>query len=72
MTTAAGVAVTVNGEARTVPGGLNIRGLLAHLGIDPAKVAVERNRTLARKADWDSTAVNNGDTFEVVTFVGGG
>jgi len=66
------ITIQLNGARREVAGGLNVRSLLAALGIDAQRVAVELNRQIIRQADWDSTAVENGAEVEVVTFVGGG
>lgn len=66
------IPIVINGEAQQVPAGLNIRNLVAHLGLDPARVAVELNRRLVRKPEWDATAVEAGAVLEIVTFVGGG
>lgn len=66
------IEITVNGEARSVPCGLTIEGLLKHLKINPARVAVERNLEIARRADWGATEVQAGDRLEIVWFVGGG
>lgn len=66
------IKITVNGSPQEVPAGLNIPSLLQHIGLDSTRVAVERNRRIVRKADWSATTVQDGDTIEVVTFVGGG
>ncbi|WP_321472799.1 sulfur carrier protein ThiS [uncultured Paludibaculum sp.] len=66
------IPIKVNGEARIVPPGLNIRQLLAHLGLDSGRVAVELNRVIVRKPDWDSTSIETDASLEIVTFVGGG
>ena len=66
------IPITINGEARQVPSGLNIGNLLLFLGLDPARVAVELNRSLVRKAEWEATTVQAGASVEIVTFVGGG
>jgi len=66
------IPIVINGEAQQVPAGLNIRNLVAHLGLDPARVAVELNRRLVRKPDWEATPVEPGAVLEIVTFVGGG
>jgi len=66
------IEVQVNGEARSVPPGLTIARLLIEIGIDPKKVAVERNLEIVPRATLDSVAVENGDAFEIVHFVGGG
>jgi thiamine biosynthesis protein ThiS len=64
--------IVVNGEARWVPEGLSLEGLLGFLEVDPSRVAVERNREIVRKQDWGGTVIQAGDSLEVVWFVGGG
>ena len=64
--------IQLNGEAREVPEGLNVSGLLAHLGLNPARVAIERNLDILPRAQWQTTFVSAGDRFEIVQFVGGG
>ncbi len=66
------IEVVVNGQPRRIPEGLSLNGLLAFLEIDPSRVAVERNRSIVRKADWPATRVEAGDQLEIVWFVGGG
>jgi len=66
------IAIVLNGEPRRVPEGLNIAGLLKFLEIDGARVAVELNREIVRKPEWESTQVLDGAQLEVVWFVGGG
>ncbi len=66
------LAVEINGQPREIPDQLNIRTLLAHLGVDPQRVAVELNREIIRKTQWDTTLIENGAKIEIVMFVGGG
>jgi thiamine biosynthesis protein ThiS len=66
------IVIQVNGEKRKVPPGMSVAALLSHLGIDPARVAVEMNRAIVRKADWTGAAVEPGAEVEIVHFVGGG
>jgi thiazole synthase len=66
------VTITLNGEARDVPGPLTVADLLRHLGVRPEQVAVEVNRGLVPRARHAETAVEAGDVLEVVTLVGGG
>lgn len=72
MSTPSQIKITVNGEPREVPAGLNLLTLLGELGIDPQRVAVELNRAIVRKALWPETVVLDGATLEIVEFVGGG
>jgi thiamine biosynthesis protein ThiS len=64
--------LTVNGELREVPGPATLLDLLAHLGLDPRTVVVERNREIVRRPRLGETAVADGDAIELVHFVGGG
>ena len=66
------LSITLNGEARQVPGPITLDGLLAHLGLDPRAVVVERNRKLVRRPNLADTPVASGDVIELVHFVGGG
>lgn len=66
------VRILLNGDPREVPTPLHVEALLAHLGLDPRMVAVERNRAVVRRAHYQVTPVNAGDEIEVVAFVGGG
>ena len=55
-----------------MPGPLSIAALLAELGIDPRRVAVEHNLLVIKRDAYASTVVSDGDDVEVVNFVGGG
>jgi thiamine biosynthesis protein ThiS len=66
------IQVVINGEPREVPDSLNVAALLAHLGIAPTRVAIERNRDILPRANWPRTLVQSGDSYEIVHFVGGG
>jgi thiamine biosynthesis protein ThiS len=66
------ILIFVNGKASSVPAGLTVSGLLEHLGVDPAKVAVEMDRRIVRKGEWATSPVGDGAEFEIVQFVGGG
>ena len=62
----------INGEAREIPPVSNVRELLAFLGIADARVAVEVNRKIVRRRDWESSPICDRDRVEIVQFVGGG
>ena len=66
------IQIILNGKPQSVPSGLALDALLAHLEIKPDRVAIERNRSIVRKPDWPSTKVEPGDQLEIVWFVGGG
>ena len=64
--------LTVNGEARKADPGTTVAALLRAMGIDPARVAVERNRDVVPRATWNDAGLVDGDRIEIVAFVGGG
>jgi thiazole synthase len=64
--------VKLNGELRDIPEGLNVNGLLAHLGVRPQRVAVEVNEAVVTKDRYDAQVIQPGDEVEIVAFVGGG
>jgi thiamine biosynthesis protein ThiS len=66
------IEIVLNGDRKEIPGGLDVLGLLQHLEIDPARVAVELNRAIVRQPDWALSQVENGAQVEIVQFVGGG
>ena len=66
------LSISVNGEHRRVPAGISVAGLAAELGLDPARVAVERNLEVLPRSTLGEVKVEDGDEFEIVTFVGGG
>ena len=66
------LALTVNGEPRRLPGPATLLDLLAHLGLDPRTVVVELNREIVRRPRLGEIRLAEGDTVELVHFVGGG
>ena len=64
--------IEVNGEARDVAADITVSALLSLLGVNEGPVAVERNRAIVPRAQHASTVLREGDTLEVVHFVGGG
>src|SRR5215467_552900 len=62
----------LNGEAQKLPATLNIVQLLEHFELPKDRVAVERNRSIVPKTDWERVSVAAGDKLEIVQFVGGG
>jgi thiazole synthase len=66
------ITLELNGTERTIPEGKTLLGLLADLGLEPARVAVERNHDVVPRKDYGQTVLAAGDHLEVVGFVGGG
>ena len=66
------LGIRVNGEHRRVPGDISITELLNELGLDPLRVAVERNLEIVPRSALAAVQVGDGDDYEIVHFVGGG
>ena len=66
------LGIRVNGEHRRVAGGISIAEMLNELGLDPLRVAVERNLEIVPRSTLGEVCVEDGDDFEIVHFVGGG
>lgn len=64
--------IVLNGEPRRVPEGLNVFALLEFLQIVPDRVAVELNRQIVQKTEWQAVVVEEASQLEIVQFVGGG
>lgn len=62
----------LNGEEKEIADGLSVASLLEQLQIRPARVVVERNREIVPRDAYSSVLLAEGDTLEIVHFVGGG
>ena len=66
------LSLIVNGEPRRASAGQSIADLVTGLGLNPAKVAVERNGDIVPRATLAQVLLGDGDQLEIVHFVGGG
>jgi thiamine biosynthesis protein ThiS len=64
--------LTVNGEDRSFGALGSLLDLVTELGLDPRKVAVERNLEIVPRSAYEKTALADGDRIEIVHFIGGG
>ena len=62
----------INGEPRAVGPVDHVAALVAALGLDGRKVAVERNLEIVPRSLYEQTPLADGDRIEIVSFVGGG
>ena len=72
MTLDGNLSIRINGEHRRVPGGTSVAEMVSLLGLDPARVAVERNLEIVPRGTLGEVCVEDGDDYEIVHFVGGG
>jgi sulfur carrier protein len=68
------VTLTLNGESRVFEGqaAFSVSALLAALGLETKKVAVERNEEIVPRSRYAETWLASGDSLEIVHFIGGG
>ena len=66
------LSIRVNGGHRRVAAGISVAELALELGLEPTKVGVERNLEIVPRSTLAQVIVEDGDDFEIVTFVGGG
>jgi thiamine biosynthesis protein ThiS len=64
-------SITINGSPRDVEAG-DLETLLEELSLSPDGVAVEKNRDIVFREDYERTPVEEGDVLEIVTMAGGG
>lgn len=66
------IKILINGETKEIPAEINLKNLLEFLSLPNERIAVELNREVVRKKDWENILVKNDDKIEIVHFVGGG
>ena len=65
-------SITLNGEPYRLDGEARLGALITALKMRPTRIAVELNREVVPKADYDRTMLKAGDQLEIINFVGGG
>ncbi len=66
------ISLTVNGDALHLPAGATVAALIARLGLDKRKLAVELNREIVPRSRTRRDRLRQGDVLEIVHFIGGG
>jgi thiazole synthase len=66
------ITIMLNGAPRRVAAGTALAELVAGLGLEPGRVAVERNLEIVPRSGWNLVSLAEGDRIEIVHFVGGG
>jgi thiamine biosynthesis protein ThiS len=66
------VTIILNGERFELDSPLSVTALLAKLDIDPRRVAIEHNLNIIKRQTYPDVLIGDGDTVEIVNFVGGG
>ncbi len=66
------IRVRLNGKDREIEGGQTVQSVLIGLDLRPELIVVERNREILARERYPEVVVEEGDTLELVHFVGGG
>ncbi len=66
------VTITLNGETKEIETEVTLDRLLDLFSLPKQRVAVELNKQVVRRQEWEKTQVNDADRIEVIHFVGGG
>ena len=64
--------IMINGETQEFGNEMTVHDLLVSIGVDPKKVAVERNMEIVPKSTYEAVGLGDGDRLEIVHFIGGG
>ena len=64
--------IRLNGKVRDVADGITVRRLLDQLGLQPLRVAVQRNLDIIKRDRYEEVVLQPGDTIEILTFMAGG
>lgn len=64
--------VCINGEIKEIAGEISLVALLERFSLPQERIAVELNKEVVRKKDWEAICVKDADKIEIVHFVGGG
>lgn len=66
------IKITLSGEEKNIPSGTSLLALTETLGLKKERIAAELNGEIIPKASYESTILSDGDSLEIVNFVGGG
>jgi sulfur carrier protein len=64
--------ITVNGENRTIEANSSLAQLLQALDLQGKRIAVEVNRDIVPRSEYDSFVLSDDDQVEIVNAIGGG
>lgn len=64
--------ILINGESKELAQSLNLNELLEHFSLPSERIAIELNKEVVRRKDWEFIRIKDADKIEIVHFVGGG
>ena len=64
--------ITVNGSKEDFPSDFNVLGLLNSMNLQDKRIALEINKEIIPRSEYDNHALNDGDIVEIIHSIGGG
>lgn len=64
--------IKINGKDEVVDAKLNLAQLVSNKNLSSERVVIEYNLRIARKEEWLKIILHEGDTIEIISFMGGG
>ena len=64
--------VYLNGDSKDLAESSTLLDLVNELNLPSVRIAIELNRSVVRRREWENTTLNENDRIEIVHFVGGG
>ena len=64
--------ILINGETKELQTEVNLSDLLRHFSLPSERIAIELNKEVVRRKDWETIQIKDADKIEIVHFVGGG
>jgi len=64
--------VTINNQVRSIETATTLSALIDEMGLDDKRIAIEYNRDILTREQFPTITLQDGDTIEIVNFVGGG
>ncbi len=66
------MVITINGKKKEIGQEVKLNDLLKFFALPQERIAVELNKEVVRKKDWENIKINEADKIEIIHFVGGG
>lgn len=64
--------ITCNGEIKTITPNTTLVSFIKAIDLNPDTVVAECNERIIRREEYDTLVLAEGDTLELIRFVGGG
>ncbi len=66
------MVITINVETKDIGQVVNLKNILKFFALPQEQIAIEVNKQVVRKKDWENIKINEADKIEIIHFVGGG